>query len=67
MVAQAAALAPEAASRAAQHRIQVLGGIGYTCEHDAHRLLKRAIAVCHPLPAPGRARRRVAEAVSAAR
>jgi alkylation response protein AidB-like acyl-CoA dehydrogenase len=61
----AAALAPEAAFRAAQDCIQVLGGIGYTWEHDAHLFLKRAAAVRHLLPSPATARRRVAEAAAA--
>jgi len=61
----AAALAPEAGFRAAQDCIQVLGGIGYTWEHDAHLFLKRATAIRHLLPAPEVARRRMAEAVAA--
>jgi alkylation response protein AidB-like acyl-CoA dehydrogenase len=60
----AAALAPEAGFRAAQDCIQVLGGIGYTWEHDAHLFLKRATAIRHLLPAPDVARRRVASAVA---
>ena len=42
--AVAAALAPESAYRAAKDCIQVLGGIGFTWEHDAHLYLKRATA-----------------------
>jgi alkylation response protein AidB-like acyl-CoA dehydrogenase len=61
----AAALAPEAGFRAAQDCIQVLGGIGYTWEHDAHLFLKRASATRHLLPGPEVARRRIAEAVAA--
>lgn len=61
----AAALAPEAGFRAAQDCIQVLGGIGYTWDHDAHLFLKRATAIRHQLPAPEVARRRMAEAVAA--
>jgi 3-oxochol-4-en-24-oyl-CoA dehydrogenase len=61
----AAALAPEAGFRIAQDCIQVLGGIGYTWEHDAHLFLKRATAIRHLLPAPDVARRRIAEAVAA--
>jgi 3-oxochol-4-en-24-oyl-CoA dehydrogenase len=61
----AAALAPEAGFRTAQDCIQVLGGIGYTWEHDAHLFLKRATAIRHLLPAPEVARRRMAEAVAA--
>ena len=63
--AAAAALAPEAGFRTAQDCIQVLGGIGYTWEHDAHLFLKRASAIRHLLPAPEVARRRIAEAVAA--
>ena len=44
-VAVAGALAPAAAFRAAKDCIQVLGGIGFTWEHDAHLYLKRATAV----------------------
>jgi len=47
----AGALAPEAGFRNAQDCIQVLGGIGYTWEHDAHLFLKRATASAHLLPA----------------
>jgi 3-oxochol-4-en-24-oyl-CoA dehydrogenase len=43
-VAAAAALGPEAAYRCAKDCIQVLGGIGFTWEHDAHLYLKRAAA-----------------------
>ena len=43
-VAAAASRAPDAASQCAKDCIQVLGGIGYTWEHDAHLYLKRATA-----------------------
>jgi alkylation response protein AidB-like acyl-CoA dehydrogenase len=43
-VAAAAALAPVAAFECAKDCIQVLGGIGYTWEHDAHLYLRRATA-----------------------
>jgi alkylation response protein AidB-like acyl-CoA dehydrogenase len=43
-VAVAAATALDAAVDAAKDCIQVLGGIGFTWEHDAHRYLKRALA-----------------------
>ncbi|MEJ7584302.1 MAG: acyl-CoA dehydrogenase [Acidimicrobiales bacterium] len=52
----AVGLAPEAAFMCAKSCIQVLGGIGYTWEHDAHLYLKRATVVRHLLDAPGRAR-----------
>ena len=38
----------------------MLGGIGYTWEHDAHLYLKRATALHSLLPGPGDARARVA-------
>ena len=41
----AAALAVPAAVQNAQLNIQVHGGIGFTWEHDAHLLLRRAIAI----------------------
>jgi alkylation response protein AidB-like acyl-CoA dehydrogenase len=43
-VAVAAGLGLEAAYRGAKDCIQVLGGIGFTWEHDAHLFLKRAMA-----------------------
>ena len=43
-VAVAAAIAPAAAVECAKGCIQVLGGIGFTWEHDAHLYLKRALA-----------------------
>jgi alkylation response protein AidB-like acyl-CoA dehydrogenase len=43
-VAIAASRAPDAAAQCAKDCIQVLGGIGYTWEHDAHLYLKRATA-----------------------
>jgi alkylation response protein AidB-like acyl-CoA dehydrogenase len=43
--AAAAALAPEAALRAAEGCIQVLGGMGFTWEHEAHLYLKRALSL----------------------
>ena len=62
--AAAAALAPEAGFRCAKDCIQVLGGIGYTWEHDAHLYLKRATALRCLLPDPAAARARVAVAVA---
>ena len=50
-VAAAAALAPEAAATLAKDCIQVLGGIGFTWEHDAHLYLRRAVASRALLPA----------------
>ncbi|MFI7698870.1 acyl-CoA dehydrogenase family protein [Nonomuraea sp. NPDC049480] len=43
-VAVAAVLGPDAAVRCAADTIQVLGGIGYTFEHDAHRYYRRALS-----------------------
>ncbi|MBV8463317.1 MAG: acyl-CoA dehydrogenase, partial [Acidimicrobiales bacterium] len=42
--ATAAALVTEGGVRAAKDCIQLLGGIGFTWEHDAHLYLKRAVA-----------------------
>ncbi len=44
-VAAAGAVAFEAFAAAAKDCIQVLGGIGFTWEHDAHLYLRRALAV----------------------
>ncbi|MEU1385115.1 MULTISPECIES: acyl-CoA dehydrogenase [unclassified Nonomuraea] len=43
-VGVAAVLGPDAAVRCAADVIQVLGGIGYTFEHDAHRHYRRALS-----------------------
>jgi alkylation response protein AidB-like acyl-CoA dehydrogenase len=43
-VAVAASLGAEAAYTCAKDCVQVLGGIGFTWEHDAHLYLKRAMA-----------------------
>jgi alkylation response protein AidB-like acyl-CoA dehydrogenase len=43
--AAAAALALDAAADNAKDCIQVLGGIGFTWEHDAHLYLRRAVAL----------------------
>ena len=43
-VTVAAGLGPDVAYRCAKDCIQVLGGIGFTWEHDAHLYLKRAMA-----------------------
>ena len=49
--AVAAALAIPAAVGNAELHIQVLGGIGYTWEHDAHLLFRRALAIAALVPA----------------
>ncbi|WP_246090300.1 acyl-CoA dehydrogenase [Nonomuraea deserti] len=43
-VGVAAVLGPDAAVRCTADTIQVLGGIGYTFEHDAHRYYRRALS-----------------------
>lgn len=58
-----AATVPEAVFDIAKDCIQVLGGIGYTWEHDAHIFLRRATAL-HQLLRPGVAsRQRLSTAV----
>jgi hypothetical protein len=59
--AVAAALALDAAVENAKDCIQVLGGVGYTWEHDAHIYLRRAMALRQWLGGSDRWRRRVAE------
>ncbi|HET7531411.1 MAG TPA: acyl-CoA dehydrogenase [Mycobacteriales bacterium] len=44
VTAVAAATAPQAAVDNAKSVVQVLGGIGYTWEHDAHLYLRRAVS-----------------------
>lgn len=58
--AVAAALGPEAAARCAKDAIQVLGGIGFTWEHDAHLYLKRAVALRQLVGGPTGWRQRAA-------
>ncbi|GDY28980.1 acyl-CoA dehydrogenase [Gandjariella thermophila] len=59
--AVAAAVALDAAVEVAKDCIQVLGGIGFTWEHDAHLYLRRALALRQLLGGGARWRRRVAE------
>jgi alkylation response protein AidB-like acyl-CoA dehydrogenase len=59
--AVAGAVAFDAAVRNAKDCIQVLGGIGFTWEHDAHRYLRRALALQQLAGGVARWRRRVAE------
>ncbi len=47
--ALAGAAAPTAALQAAKGLVQVLGGIGFTWEHDAHAYLRRALVTCQLL------------------
>jgi 3-oxochol-4-en-24-oyl-CoA dehydrogenase len=59
--AAAAAKALDAAVDNAKDCIQVLGGIGFTWEHDAHLYLRRALALRHLLGGAARWRERTAE------
>jgi alkylation response protein AidB-like acyl-CoA dehydrogenase len=59
--AVAAALVPGAHATCAQGCVQVLGGIGFTWEHDAHLHLRRSIATGAAIGPAHRWRRRVAE------
>ncbi|TSD95637.1 acyl-CoA dehydrogenase [Skermania sp. ID1734] len=59
--AVAAAVALDAAVENAKDCIQVLGGIGFTWEHDAHFYLRRAAALRQLLGGSSSWRRRVAE------
>jgi alkylation response protein AidB-like acyl-CoA dehydrogenase len=60
--AVAGAVAPDAAVRVAKDCIQVLGGIGFTWEHDAHLYLRRATSLRQLLGGPSPWRREVATA-----
>ncbi|NMN96971.1 acyl-CoA dehydrogenase family protein [Antrihabitans stalactiti] len=59
--AVAGAVALDAAVDTAKDCIQVLGGIGFTWEHDAHFYLRRATALRHLLGGSARWRSRVTE------
>ncbi|NUT31855.1 MAG: acyl-CoA dehydrogenase [Hamadaea sp.] len=59
--AVAAAIALDAAADNAKDCVQVLGGIGFTWEHPAHRYLRRAVALRQLLGDTPRWRSRVAE------
>jgi alkylation response protein AidB-like acyl-CoA dehydrogenase len=61
-VAAAGAIALDAFVETAKDCIQVLGGIGFTWEHDAHLYLRRAVALRQLLGGPGPWRRRIATA-----
>ncbi|MEZ0068306.1 alkylation response protein AidB-like acyl-CoA dehydrogenase [Streptacidiphilus sp. MAP12-20] len=63
--AVAAALAVDAACANAEDCIQILGGIGFTWEHDAHLRLRRALTLRQLLGGDGALWRRVAEAAAA--
>jgi 3-oxochol-4-en-24-oyl-CoA dehydrogenase len=57
----AAAVALDAAVANAKDCVQVLGGIGFTWEHDAHLYLRRAVAARQLAGGGARWRRRVAD------
>jgi 3-oxochol-4-en-24-oyl-CoA dehydrogenase len=59
-VAVAGALAPQTAVELAKDAVQVLGGIGFTWEHDAHLYLKRALVDRQVLGCAGPHRRSAA-------
>ncbi|MFJ1764270.1 acyl-CoA dehydrogenase family protein [Amycolatopsis sp. NPDC088138] len=60
-VASAAVVALDAAVANAKDCVQVLGGIGFTWEHDAHLYLRRAVALRQWLGGSGPWRRRAAD------
>ncbi|MEZ0113040.1 alkylation response protein AidB-like acyl-CoA dehydrogenase [Catenulispora sp. EB89] len=66
-IAIAAALALDAAVECAKDCIQVLGGIGFTWEHDAHVYLRRALTLRQVHGPTSRWRARVAELTAAGR
>ena len=59
----AMALAGEAAQRIGREGIQVLGGIGFTWEHDMHLYVKRALASSVLLGNPEHHRQRLADLI----
>jgi alkylation response protein AidB-like acyl-CoA dehydrogenase len=59
--AMAKAYASDAATRVTSSALQVLGGIGFTWEHDLHFFLKRARAGAHFLGSAREHRERVAQ------
>jgi alkylation response protein AidB-like acyl-CoA dehydrogenase len=61
-VAAAGAIALDAFVETAKDCIQVLGGIGFTWEHDAHLYLRRAVALRQLFGGPARWRRDLATA-----
>ncbi|MFI7234239.1 acyl-CoA dehydrogenase [Streptomyces cyaneofuscatus] len=63
--ALAAATAPEAAYSCAKDAIQILGGIGFTWEHDAHLQLRRAVLARQLLGPAGTHRLRAARLAEA--
>ncbi|MFD5097910.1 acyl-CoA dehydrogenase [Streptomyces albidochromogenes] len=65
VAALAASAALDAAYTCAKDCVQILGGIGFTWEHDAHLYLRRAL-VARQLLGPGDAHRRRAARLAAA-
>lgn len=65
--ATAGALAFDLAVRNAQDCIQILGGIGYTFEHEAHFYLRKAAGLRQAIGGSGHWRRRLAERTLAGR
>jgi alkylation response protein AidB-like acyl-CoA dehydrogenase len=63
--AVAGAIALDGFATCAKQCVQVLGGIGFTWEHDAHLYLKRAVATRQLLGDPGALHDRVATAALA--
>jgi alkylation response protein AidB-like acyl-CoA dehydrogenase len=66
-IAIAAALALDAAVECAKDCVQVLGGIGFTWEHDAHIYLRRALTLRQIHGPTSRWRARVADLTAAGR
>ncbi|MEY9891601.1 alkylation response protein AidB-like acyl-CoA dehydrogenase [Catenulispora sp. MAP5-51] len=66
-IAIAAALALDAAVECAKDCVQVLGGIGFTWEHDAHVYLRRALSLRQIHGPTSRWRARVADLTAAGR
>jgi alkylation response protein AidB-like acyl-CoA dehydrogenase len=66
-IAIAAALALDAAVECAKDCVQVLGGIGFTWEHDAHVYLRRALTLRQIHGPTSRWRGRVADLTAAGR
>lgn len=64
-VAAAYTIAVQAAISAAEHNIQVHGGIGFTWEHDAHIYLRRALALRSVFGSPDEADLELAEFTAA--
>jgi alkylation response protein AidB-like acyl-CoA dehydrogenase len=61
----AAAVAPEAFMKVAKDCIQVLGGIGFTWDHEAHRYLRRATSIRQLSGPTGQWRRSVTDLATA--